>query len=157
MVAFGSSGSCVLFFMPIMKNLSFLDWSVLILIVWNACFRGVLSFCIFFRNGWTEFTLLYPKKNMYLLWNWSFRFMSDRLIVTQLFWQRITKLLERTSKKVWENCWGLESSSLNGSTASVPEIAVDRQNYRKVDHFATRLFGIFQKLWPFYPERLSQK
>ena len=83
-VAFGSSGSCALFSMPIVENLSCLDWSVLIFVVWNACFRRVLSFCIFFRNGWTELTLLYLK-NIYLLWIWSSRFLNERLMVNKIF------------------------------------------------------------------------
>ena len=56
----------------------------------------------------------------------------------------------------WENCWGLESGSVTGSIVSVLEFAIGKQNYRKIDHFTTSLFGIFQKLWLFYPECQSQ-
>ena len=96
------------------------------------------------------------EKNMYLLWNWSFRFMSERFIVNQLIWQRITRLLERTSTKVWENYWGLESGSINGSTATVLEFALGKENYRKLDHFTTWFSGVLQKVWLFYPECQSQ-
>ena len=54
------------------------------------------------------------------------------------------------------NCWGLESGSITGSIVSVLEFAIGKQNYRKIDHFTTSLFGIFQKLWLFYPECQSQ-
>ena len=83
--------------------------------------------------------------------------MNGRVMVNQFLWQRITRLLEHTSVKVWENYWRLESGSKNGGTASLPEFVLGKQNYRKVDHFTTWLSGTFQKLWLFYPERLSQK
>ena len=83
--------------------------------------------------------------------------MNGRVMVNPFFLTKDYKALEHTSVKVWVNYWRLESGSLNGGTASLPEFVLGKLNYRNVDHFATRQVGILQKLWPFYPERLSQK
>ena len=64
-------------------------------------------------------------------------------------WQRITKLLEHISSKVWENCRGLESGPECGGIGSVIEIAMANQVYQKIDHFTTWLVGVLQKFWQF--------
>ena len=46
-------------------------------------------------------------------------------------WQRITKLLEHISSKVWENCRGLESGPERGGIGSVIEFAMAKQVYQK--------------------------
>ena len=50
----------------------------------------------------------------------------------------------------------MESGSINGSTASVLEFALGKQNYRKLDHFTTWFSGVLQKVWLVYPECQSQ-
>ena len=62
-------------------------------------------------------------------------------------WQRITKLLEHISSKVWENCRGLESGPERGGIGSVIELAMAKQVYQKNDHFTTWLVGVLQKFW----------
>ena len=46
-------------------------------------------------------------------------------------WQRITKFLEHSSSKVWENCRGLESGPEHGGIGSVIELAMAKQVYQK--------------------------
>ena len=48
-----------------------------------------------------------------------------------IFWQRIRRLLEHTSSKVWENCRGLESGTERGGIGSVIEIATVKEVYKK--------------------------
>ena len=62
-------------------------------------------------------------------------------------WQRITKLLEHISSKVW-NCRVLESGPERGGIGSVIELATAKQVYKKVN-FTTRLVGVLQKFWQF--------
>ena len=64
-------------------------------------------------------------------------------------WQRITKLLEHISSKVWENCKGLESGPERGGIGSVIEIAMAKEVYQEIDHFTTWLVGVLQKFWQF--------
>ena len=64
-------------------------------------------------------------------------------------WQRITKLLEHISSKVWENCKGLESGPEHVSIGSVIEFAMAKKVYQKIDHFTTWLVGVLQKFWQF--------
>ena len=64
-------------------------------------------------------------------------------------WQRITKLLEHISSKVWENCRGLESGPERGGIGSVIEFAMAKQVYRNIDHLMTWLVGVLQKFWQF--------
>ena len=64
-------------------------------------------------------------------------------------WQRIRKLLEHISSKVWENCTGLESGPERGGVGSVIELAMAQQIYQKMDHFTTSLVGVLQKFWQF--------
>ena len=47
-------------------------------------------------------------------------------------WQRITKLLEHISSKVWENCRGLESGPERGGIGSVIELTMAKQAYKKM-------------------------
>ena len=63
-------------------------------------------------------------------------------------WQRITKLFEHISSKVWENCRGLESEPERGGIGSVIELAMAKQD-KKVDHFTTCLVGFLHKFWQF--------
>ena len=63
-------------------------------------------------------------------------------------WQRITKLLEHISSKVWKNCRGLESGPERGGIGSVIELVTAKQVYKKV-HFTTRVVGVLQKFWRF--------
>ena len=63
-------------------------------------------------------------------------------------WQRITKLLEHISSKVWENCRGPESGPERGGIGSVIELATAKQVYEKF-HFTTRPVGVLQKFWQF--------
>ena len=65
------------------------------------------------------------------------------------FWQRIRRLLERISSKVWENCRGLESGPERGGISSVIELATVKQVYEKVDYFTTWLDEVLQKFWQF--------
>ena len=58
-------------------------------------------------------------------------------MVNQFFSQRITRLLEHISSKVWENCRGLESGPEHGGTGSVIELAMAEKDYKKVDHITT--------------------
>ena len=81
---------------------------------------------------------------------------NEKLIVNQFFWQRITRLLDHISSKVWENCRGLEFGPECGGTGTVIELAMAKQDYKKVDHITTWLIGVLQKFWQFYPESLSQ-
>ena len=122
---------------------------------WNPSFQKVLHFCIFVCNDWKEFPLLYQKtcilyKNEVLI-SW----MRDSC--SSFFLTREFAAFTAYYHKNWENCWVLEPGSLTNGTASVSEFAEGKQNYRKVDHFTNWLFGIFQKVWLFYPECLSQK
>ena len=64
-------------------------------------------------------------------------------------WQRITKLLEHISSKVWENCSGLESETERGDIGSVIDLAMAKQIYQEIDHFTTWLVGVLQKFWQF--------
>ena len=61
-------------------------------------------------------------------------------------WQRITKLLEHISSKMWKNCRRLESVPECGGIGSVIELAMAKQ---KIDHFTTWLVGVLQKFWQF--------
>ena len=63
-------------------------------------------------------------------------------------WQKITKLLEHISSKVWENGRGSESGPAPGGIDSVIERATAKQVYKRV-HFTTRLVGVLQKFWQF--------
>ena len=63
-------------------------------------------------------------------------------------WQKITKLLEHISSKVWENGRGPESGPAPGGIDSVIERATAKQVYKRV-HFTTRLVGVLQKFWQF--------
>ena len=47
-------------------------------------------------------------------------------------WQRITKLLEHTSSKVWENCREPESGPERGGIGSLIELAMAKQVYQKL-------------------------
>ena len=49
----------------------------------------------------------------------------------------MTKLLEHISSKVWENCRRLESGPERGGIGGVIELAMAKQVYKKIDHFAT--------------------
>ena len=51
-------------------------------------------------------------------------------------WQRITRLLQHLSSKVWESCRRLESGPEGGGIGSVIELAMTKQ--------------IYQKNWSFY-------
>ena len=66
-----------------------------------------------------------------------------------IIWQRITKLLEHISWKVWKNCRGLESGPERDGIGSVIELAMVKQVYQKIDHFTTWLVGVLQKFWQF--------
>ena len=44
---------------------------------------------------------------------------------------------------------GLESGPERGGIGSVTELATNKQEYKKVDHFTTRLVGVLQKFWQF--------
>ena len=46
-------------------------------------------------------------------------------------WQRISKLLEHISSKVWENCRRLESGPERGGIGCVIELAMTKQVYKK--------------------------
>ena len=65
-------------------------------------------------------------------------------------WQRITKLLEHISSKVWENCRRLEFGPERGNIGSVIELAMAKQVYQKIDDFTTWLVGVLQKFWQFW-------
>ena len=62
---------------------------------------------------------------------------NETLMVNQVFWQKITRLLEHILSKVWENCWGLESLLESGDTGSVIELAMAKQYHKKVKHLTT--------------------
>ena len=62
-------------------------------------------------------------------------------------WQRITKLLEHISSKVWENCKGPESGPERGGIGSVIELAWAKQVYKNIDQFTTWLVEALQKFW----------
>ena len=47
-------------------------------------------------------------------------------------WQRITKLLEHISSKVWENCRELESGPERGGIGSVIKLAMAKQVCKKM-------------------------
>ena len=64
-------------------------------------------------------------------------------------WQRITKLLEHISSKMWENCKGPESGPERGGIGSVIELAMAKQDYKKNDRLTTWLVGVLQKFWQF--------
>ena len=64
-------------------------------------------------------------------------------------WQKITKLLEHNSSKMWKNCRRLESGLECGGIGSVIEHAMGKQVYQKIDHFTTWLVGVLQKFWQF--------
>ena len=51
---------------------------------------------------------------------------------------------------------GLESGPERGGIGSVTELATIKQEYKKVDHFTTRLVGVLQKFSQFQPKSLSQ-
>ena len=55
---------------------------------------------------------------------------NEKLMVNQFFWQRITRLLEHISSKVWENCRGLESGPERRGIGSVIELATAKQVYK---------------------------
>ena len=61
-------------------------------------------------------------------------------------WQRITKLLEHISSKVWENCKGLESGPERGGIGSVIELVMAKQVLKKVDHFTTTSWSLAEVL-----------
>ena len=86
----------------------------------------------------------------------KFSFLEWETHSQSIFTTEDYKALEHTSMKVWENYWGLESGSINGSTATVLEFALGKENYRKLDHFTTWFSGVLQKVWLFYPECQSQ-
>ena len=44
---------------------------------------------------------------------------------------------------------GLESRPERGGIGSVTEHATTKPEYKKVDHFTTRLVGVLQKFWQF--------
>ena len=71
---------------------------------------------------------------------------NEKLMVNQFFWQRITRLLEHISSKVWENCRRLESGPARGSIGSVIEFAMAKQVYKKVDHFTTTSWSLAEVL-----------
>ena len=64
-------------------------------------------------------------------------------------WQKITKLLEHISSKMWKNCRRLESGPERGGIGSVIDFAMAKQVYQKIDHFTTWLVGVLQKFWQF--------
>ena len=72
---------------------------------------------------------------------------NEKLMVNQFFWQRITRLLEHISWKVWENCSDVWSGPEGGGIGSVIGLAMAKQIYRKVDHITTWLVGVLQKFW----------
>ena len=57
-------------------------------------------------------------------------------------WQRITKILEHISSKVWENCRVLESGPERDGIGSVIELAMAKQLYKKLDHITTWIVGV---------------
>ena len=59
-------------------------------------------------------------------------------------WQRITKLLEHISSKVWKKCKGLETGPKRGGIGSVSELAMAKEVYQKIDHFTTWLVGVLR-------------
>ena len=72
-------------------------------------------------------------------------------------WQRITKLLEHISSKMWKNCRRLESGPERGRIGSVIELAMAKRVYLKTDHFKTWLVEVLQKFWQFKPGDLFKK
>ena len=73
---------------------------------------------------------------------------NEKLMVNHL-WQRITKLFEHNSSKVWENCRGLESGPELGGIGSVIELAMAKQVYQKIGHFTSWLVGVLPTFWQF--------
>ena len=67
-------------------------------------------------------------------------------MVNQFFLQRITRLLEHVSSRVWENCMGLESGPERGGIGSVIELAMAKQVYKKGDHFTTTSWSLAEFL-----------
>ena len=65
------------------------------------------------------------------------------------FWQRITKLLEHISSKMWENSRGLETGPERGGIGSVIELAMGKQVYKKDERCTTWLVRVLQKFWQF--------
>ena len=57
---------------------------------------------------------------------------NEKLMLNQFFWQRITRLLEHISSKVWENCRGVESRPERGGIGSVNELAMGKQAYKNL-------------------------
>ena len=72
-------------------------------------------------------------------------------------WQRIMKLLEQISSKVWENCRGLEPGPERGGTGSVIDHTMAKRPYKKKDHIATWLIGVFQKCFDSFELNTSLK
>ena len=90
-----------------------------------------------------------PKKTC-LQKNLNFSLHEEWEIHGQLFfWHGNRRLLEDISSKVWKNFRGLESGPERGGIGTVTELATTKQEYKKVDHFMTRLVGVFQKFWQF--------
>ena len=56
--------------------------------------------------------------------------MKNETFVNQFFWQRVTRLLEHISSKVWENCRRLESGPERGGIVNIIEHATAKQMYK---------------------------
>ena len=136
-----------------------------LLIFWSEAFKKPLgeillsrrSFIFVFLFVMTERSFRYYTKKTCILYKNEVLISWMRDSCSSFFLTREFAAFTAYYHKNWENCWVLESGSLTNGTASVSEFAEGKQNYRKVDHFTTWLFGIFQKVWLFYPECLSQK
>ena len=71
-----------------------------------------------------EKTCIYTKNEVLTAW------MGDPW--SNIFWQRATRLKEHTSTRLWENCWGLQSDSVNGGIVSVLEFALASKTTEKL-------------------------
>ena len=73
---------------------------------------------------------------------------NEKLMIDQFFWQRITRLLEHISSKVWENCKGVESGPERGGIGGVTELSMAKQVFKKMI-ILRRVVGVLQKFWQF--------
>ena len=72
---------------------------------------------------------------------------NDKLMVNQNFLTKDCEALKHISSKGWDNCRGLESGPERGGTGSVIDLAMAKQDYKKVEHITTWLIRVLQKFW----------
>ena len=57
---------------------------------------------------------------------------NERVMVSQFFWERIARLSEQNSWKIWKNYKGLEPGLKSGGTGSVIELAMAKEEQKKL-------------------------